>query len=162
MLIGGDASLYQDPMAKFREELQRRGWTAQNLQIDFRFATDLKQMNSSLTELVELAPDALFTNNTPTALAMREKTKTTPIVFAIVTDPVGSGLLSNLAHPGGNVTGFTNYEFSTKLAENGWNCSRRSRPVWPGPRSYSIQRQRPIRASILVHFRMLPRLCGWS
>jgi putative tryptophan/tyrosine transport system substrate-binding protein len=113
VLIGGDASLYQGPIAKFREELQRRGWTAQNLQIDFRFATDLKQTNSSLAELVKLAPDVLFTNNTPTALVMREKTKTTPIVFAIVTDPVGSGLLSNLAHPDGNVTGFTNYEFST-------------------------------------------------
>jgi putative tryptophan/tyrosine transport system substrate-binding protein len=112
-LIGGNASVYQGPMAKFREELQRRGWAAQNLQIDFRFATDLNQTNSSLAELVELAPDVLFTNNTPTVLAMREKTKTTPIVFVIVTDPVGSGLVSNLAHPGGNVTGFTNYEFST-------------------------------------------------
>jgi putative ABC transport system substrate-binding protein len=54
----------------------------------------------------------LLTNNTPAVLAMREKAKTTPIVFVIVTDPVSSGLVSNLAHPGGKITGFMNFEFS--------------------------------------------------
>jgi putative ABC transport system substrate-binding protein len=111
VLIGGYR--YSAPLAKFREELQKRGWTEQNLQVDVQFATDINQMNSSLTELVGRVPDVLFTNTTSAVLMMREKAKTTPVVFVIVTDPLGSGLVSNLARPGGQVTGFTNFEFST-------------------------------------------------
>ena len=90
VLIGGIEN-NRVPLAKFWEELEGRGWTGQSLQIDFRFATDINQMKSLVAQLVELAPDVLFTNNTPAVLAMREKAKTTPIVFVIVTDPVSSG-----------------------------------------------------------------------
>src|SRR5262249_41069503 len=104
------------PMTAFRQRLQQLGWAVgQNLQIDYSWASDLHRIRAFSAELVSLAPDVLFTMNTPSVLAMHDKTNAIPIVFAIVTDPVGSGLVSNLAHPGINVTGFTNYEFSTSV-----------------------------------------------
>jgi putative ABC transport system substrate-binding protein len=116
MLISGAENhpQWQAPMTAFRQRLQQLGWAVgQNLQIDYRWASDLNRIRAFAAELVSLAPDVLFTMNTPSVLAMHDKTNAIPIVFAIVTDPVGSGLVSNLARPGINVTGFTNYEFST-------------------------------------------------
>jgi putative ABC transport system substrate-binding protein len=116
MLMGGveNHPQWQAPLAAFRQGLQKLGWTVgQNLQVDYRWARNITQTQSFAAELVELAPDVLFTHNVPSILAMRNKTSTIPIVFAIVTDPVGSGLITNLAHPDGNITGFTNFEFST-------------------------------------------------
>jgi putative ABC transport system substrate-binding protein len=116
MLISGAENhpQWQEPVAAFRHRLQQLGWTVgQNLQIDYRWAPDIGRIQNSAAELVSLAPDVLFTMTTTSVLAMRDKTNAIPIVFAIVTDPVGSGLVRTLAHPGINVTGFTNYEFST-------------------------------------------------
>jgi putative ABC transport system substrate-binding protein len=116
MLISGAENhpQWQEPVAAFRHRLQQLGWTVgQNLQIDYRWAPDIGRIQNSAAELVSLAPDVLFTMTTTSVLAMRDKTNAIPIVFAIVTDPVGSGLIRTLAHPGINVTGFTNYEFST-------------------------------------------------
>jgi putative ABC transport system substrate-binding protein len=116
MLISGAENhpQWQEPVAAFRHRLQQLGWTVgQNLQIDYRWAPDIGRIQNSAAELVSLAPDVLFTMTTTSVLAMRDKTNAIPIVFAIVTDPVGSGLIRTLARPGINVTGFTNYEFST-------------------------------------------------
>src|SRR5262249_40271754 len=63
-------------------------------------------------ELARLARDALFVQGTPGTTALREAAPTTPLVFVMITDPVSSGLVSSLAYPGGNITGFTNYEYS--------------------------------------------------
>jgi len=63
-------------------------------------------------ELLAMAPDLILANSTPVTAALREQSRTVPIVFTQVTDPIGQGLVSNLAHPGGNITGFTSFEFS--------------------------------------------------
>ena len=63
-------------------------------------------------ELVALQPDLILSQNTPTTAALLQQTRTIPIIFAIVADPVGSGFVASLARPGGNVTGFTNIEAS--------------------------------------------------
>jgi putative ABC transport system substrate-binding protein len=63
-------------------------------------------------ELLAMAPDLILANSTPVTVALREQSQTVPIVFTQVTDPVGQGLVPNLAHPGGNLTGFTSFEFS--------------------------------------------------
>ncbi len=84
-----------------------------NIQIEYRWLSDtIDRTEAYAAELAALTPDVLVTSSTPAVRALRQKTSTTPIVFAIVTDPVTSGLVTSLAAPGGNVTGFTNFEFT--------------------------------------------------
>jgi ABC-type uncharacterized transport system substrate-binding protein len=95
--------------AAFREGLQKLGWTeGHNTQIDTRWATpdDAESMRRFAKELVALQPDLLLSSTTPTTSALLQQTRTIPIVFAIVADPIGSGFVANFARPGGNVTGF--------------------------------------------------------
>jgi putative tryptophan/tyrosine transport system substrate-binding protein len=95
--------------AAFREGLQKLGWKeGYNTQIDTRWAApdDAGSMRRFAKELVALQPDLLLSSTTPTTSALLQQTRTIPIVFAIVADPIGSGFVANFARPGGNVTGF--------------------------------------------------------
>ena len=99
--------------AAFREGLQKLGWAeGRNIRIDTRWATagDAESRQRFAKELVALQPDLVLSNNTPTTAAMLQQTRTIPIVFATVSDPVGSGFVASFPRPGGNVTGFTNIE----------------------------------------------------
>jgi len=100
--------------AAFRKRLVELGWVdGRNINIAYRWgAGSLDRMRLFAKELVQLNPDALVTISTPATAAMQAETRTTPIVFAWVSDPVGSGFVSSLAHPGGNITGFLNIETS--------------------------------------------------
>ena len=99
-------------LAAFMEGLASLGWRdGQNLRIDFRWAGgDVARMNGLAKELVELRPDMIFANTTPVTAAVKRETRTIPIVFAIVSDPVGAGFVESLPRPGGNLTGFINVE----------------------------------------------------
>ena len=101
-------------VAAFRNALRHLGWTeGRNLQIDYRWAAgDIALIRTFAKELVELQPDAIFARTTPVVAALVKETRTVPIVFAVVSDPVGDGFVASLARPGGNVTGFTNVESS--------------------------------------------------
>ena len=94
--------------------LQDLGWrNGRNLQIEYRWAAgDLDRTRALAKELVGLGPDLIVAGNTPVVAALMQQTRTIPIVFVMVSDPVGSGLVTNLARPDGNVTGFSNFEFS--------------------------------------------------
>jgi putative tryptophan/tyrosine transport system substrate-binding protein len=95
--------------AAFREGLQKLGWKeGYNTQIDTRWAApdDAGSMRRFAKELVALQPDLLLSSTTPTTSALLQQTRTIPIIFAIVADPIGSGFVANFARPGGNVTGF--------------------------------------------------------
>ena len=84
-----------------------------NLSIDFRWGTgERDQMRAFARELIELKPDLILGMTTPAVTALVEETKTIPILFVNIVDPLGRGLISNMARPGGNVTGFLNFEFS--------------------------------------------------
>jgi putative ABC transport system substrate-binding protein len=99
--------------AAFREELQKHGWAeGRNIRIDKRWAipSDPGSMRRLAKELVAQQPDSILSHNTPTTKAMLQHTRTIPIVFVIVADPVGSGLVASFARPGGNVTGFTLFD----------------------------------------------------
>jgi putative ABC transport system substrate-binding protein len=107
----------QDPEAQQRKAvvvaaLRDLGWiVGRNLQIDYRYLTGgAEELDAQATELVALAPDVLLTNSTPATRALQQATRTIPIVFALVLDPLASGLVTSLARPGGNTTGFTNFE----------------------------------------------------
>jgi putative ABC transport system substrate-binding protein len=99
----------QSFIAAFRDGLQKLGWTdGRNVRIDTRWpAFDAESRQRFAKELVALQPDLILSHTTLTTAALLQQTRTIPIVFATVTDPVGSGFVPNLARPGGNVTGFT-------------------------------------------------------
>jgi putative tryptophan/tyrosine transport system substrate-binding protein len=100
--------------AAFVLRLEQLGWTIdRNIQIDYRWLSDSIDRNEAYVEqLVALKPDVLVATSTAAVKAFRLQTHAIPIVFAIVTDPVSSGLVTSLSSPDGNVTGFTNFEFT--------------------------------------------------
>ena len=99
----------QSSVATFREELRKLGWTeGRNIEIDTRWATgDVESMKQFAKEFAALQSDLIVTVSTPATAAMLQQTRTIPILFVLVADPVGSGFVANLSRPGGNVTGFT-------------------------------------------------------
>jgi ABC-type uncharacterized transport system substrate-binding protein len=101
-------------LAVFRTELSRFGWVeGRNLQIDFRWgAGELDRIKRFAVELAELKLDLIVGRSTPATAALLQATRLIPIVFLVVSDPVGDGFVASVARPGGNVTGFTNVEAS--------------------------------------------------
>jgi putative ABC transport system substrate-binding protein len=99
----------QSWLAVFREELRKLGWTeGRDIEMESRLAgADVESMKRFAKELVALQPYLIVTSTTPATAAMLQQTHTIPVVFLLVGDPVGSGFVTNLARPGGNVTGFT-------------------------------------------------------
>jgi putative ABC transport system substrate-binding protein len=98
----------------FREGLAQLGLVdGRNLRIDYRWAGgDVDHIRAFAKELVELSPDIIVAYATPSVAALQQETRSIPIVFLSVTDPVGQGLVGSLAHPGGNITGFAVFEIS--------------------------------------------------
>jgi putative ABC transport system substrate-binding protein len=111
----------QARVAALKDGLKQLGWIeGQNFRGDYRwYAGDADRARVLAKELVELQPELIVAGATPGALALRQETRTIPIVFVPVTDPVGQGLVEGLARPGGNATGLSLFEFSvgTKLLE---------------------------------------------
>jgi ABC-type uncharacterized transport system substrate-binding protein len=93
----------------FEQGLEREGWSVgQNLGIEYRYAEgDSARMQAFAKELVELKPDCILGQSTPVTDALMRATRTIPIVFVAVSDPIGSGFVASMARPGGNITGFT-------------------------------------------------------
>jgi ABC-type uncharacterized transport system substrate-binding protein len=100
-------------LAAFLEGLRELGWTdGRNIQIETRFGGgDVGRIRAHAAELVALAPDVVVANTTPVIRALRQATSSIPIVMAGVNDPVEQGFVSSLAHPGGNITGFSFIDF---------------------------------------------------
>jgi ABC-type uncharacterized transport system substrate-binding protein len=95
----------------FRQKLQDLGWKeGQNLQIDYRWAAGPDRSTNYAAELVRLAPEVIVANGTPALSAVHQATRTIPVVFVVVVDPVGAGYVESLARPGGNITGFSTFE----------------------------------------------------
>jgi ABC-type uncharacterized transport system substrate-binding protein len=96
-------------MAAFRQGLQKLGWTdGRNISLDIRWATgERAAIERFARELVASAPELILASTTPATAALLQQTRSIPIVFALVSDPVGSGFVASFARPGGNVTGFT-------------------------------------------------------
>lgn len=106
-----------DRVAALREGLQKLGWMeGRNIRIEMRYgAGNAETMRAHAESLVRLKPDLLFAAATSSLAALSRATSSIPIVFAQVTDPVGAGYVGNLARPGGNITGFTQHEFSVGI-----------------------------------------------
>jgi putative ABC transport system substrate-binding protein len=103
----------QSFLAAFDMRLREFGWTdGKNVRIDYRWSGGEGRIAPLAKELVELKPNVLFAANTSCAVALRRYTLAIPIVFVQIADPVAAGLVTNLARPEGNITGFTNYEYA--------------------------------------------------
>jgi putative ABC transport system substrate-binding protein len=104
----------QARFAAFLDGLQQLGWTdGRNVQIDNRWVgSDAEYIRKHAVELVGLAPDVILASATITLVPLQQATRTIPIVFASAIDPVGTGLVANMARPGGNATGFVAFEYS--------------------------------------------------
>jgi putative tryptophan/tyrosine transport system substrate-binding protein len=104
--------LVKEYLSAFRQRLHELGWDeGRNIRFDFRFSGQVpERMRAGTQELVALAPDIIVVWANPAAAIVREATQTIPIVFVVVSDPVGGGFVTNLARPGGNITGFQNFE----------------------------------------------------
>ncbi len=109
MHLAADDPEGQSRLAAFLQGLQEAGWAVgRNVTIDVRWAAaDVESMKRFAKELVALQPDLIFTSSTPATAAMLQATRTIPVIFVLVADPVGSGYVASLPRPGGNVTGFT-------------------------------------------------------
>ena len=95
----------------FRDALAELGWVeGRNLRVDYRWAGDAGKLPGYAAELIAVMPDAIFVIGPEPAAALQRATRTVPIVFSNVSDPIGAGLISSLAQPGGNITGFASQE----------------------------------------------------
>jgi putative ABC transport system substrate-binding protein len=113
MSFAADDPEAQSRAAAFEHRLRELGWViGRNLRIEYRWADNAEVLRTHATELIGMAPDLILANSTPVMSALQEQRHAVPIVFTQVTDPVGQGLVLNLAHPGGRLTGFTSFEFS--------------------------------------------------
>jgi putative ABC transport system substrate-binding protein len=106
-------AIFQARVGAFLQELALLGWAiGRNLRVDIRWATtNAAEIRKQAAELVALAPEVILAAGDSTLPPLLELTRTVPIVFPVVVDPVGAGYVENLARPGGNVTGFMNFEY---------------------------------------------------
>ena len=115
MNYASDDAEGQARLAAFHQGLQQLGWTVgKNVQIDYRWgAGDADRIRKFAAELVALAPDVILSASSSSVAALQQATRTVPIVFTAVADPVGAGYVDSLARPGGNATGFSLFEYAT-------------------------------------------------
>ena len=113
MGLAADDAESQARLAAFAQGLQQTGWTVgQNLRIDYRWgAGNADTMRKHAVDLVALAPEVILAHSSAAVAPLLQASRTIPVVFTIVADPVGAGFVGSMAHPGGNATGFTNFEY---------------------------------------------------
>jgi putative ABC transport system substrate-binding protein len=99
-------------LAQKGARIRRTGLLGRNIAIDLRFAgLDAASIQARAHELVNSAPDVIVAHTSPIVAALKQAARTIPIIFSMVNDPVGQGIITNLARPGGNITGFTLIDF---------------------------------------------------
>jgi len=119
------ARLENDPVgqaeiAALFDNLRQLGWTVGaggNSQVDYRWpGSDIERIRADVAEIVGLQPEVILAHSTPVNLALQRVNRKIPVFFVNVTDPIGSGLVEGLSHPGGNITGFSNYDYELAIS----------------------------------------------
>ena len=126
-------------LTALRQGLARRGWSeGRNIRIDYRYAPAGARVQALANELVALQPDVILAHTVTVAAALQKESRTIPIVFVSLSDPIGSGFIDSLARPGGNLTGLTTFEPSiagkwlSMLKEV--TPESNAPPLWPIPK----------------------------
>jgi putative tryptophan/tyrosine transport system substrate-binding protein len=146
LFLQPDDAVSQSWLSAFLQETQQRGWRlGRNVAIDYRFANgNPDRLPSLAAEILALSPDVILTNGAIPLSVLQRSTRSVPVVFAAVTEPVVGGFVDSLARPGGNITGFTNFQYSMagKWLEMLLQMARQTRRValmqnpqnadWPG------------------------------
>jgi len=129
----------------FKQRLRDLGWIEnRNIRFEYRFTgQNADRIRAGAEELVAGAPDVILVWANPAVAALRQATQTIPIVFALVSEPVGSGFVANLAHPGGNMTGFQNFETAI-----GGKWLQLLREIAPGVRRIAVVYNQDIAANV--------------
>jgi putative tryptophan/tyrosine transport system substrate-binding protein len=114
MGLAADDQESQARLAAFAQGLQQAGWTVgQNIRVDYRFgAGNPETLRKQTAEFVAMNLEVVMAHSSAAVAPLLQESRTLPIVFTLVADPVGAGYVASLARPGGNVTGFTNFEYS--------------------------------------------------
>ncbi len=130
-------------LAAFAQGLQQSGWTiGQNIRIDYRWAgSNPDDLRGYAAELVALAPEVILAHSSGAVARLLQATRTIPIVFTVVADPVGAGFVESLARPGGHATGFTNFEYAF-----GGKWLELLKEIAPGVRRVAVLRESGIAA----------------
>ena len=114
--LAADDPQAQAFVAAFHQGLQQAGWTVgHNVRIDVRWSADRARLRRDAAELIALKPDVIVAGYGPTSSILQELTRTIPVVFAQAVDPVGQGTVESLPRPGGNMTGFTQFEYGLSV-----------------------------------------------
>jgi putative ABC transport system substrate-binding protein len=157
VLIGGDENdpVWKLRLSAFTQALADLGWTVgRNVRMDLRGGGgDTNRIRALAQELVGLRPDIILTGGTAATATVQRETRTIPIVFANVSDPVASGIVPRLDRPGGNITGFANFEAS--MGGKWLELLSEIAPASSGPQSCSIPTPLPYRL-ICPHLRWRP------
>ncbi|MFZ2079493.1 MAG: ABC transporter substrate-binding protein [Xanthobacteraceae bacterium] len=158
MALASDDPEAQARLAAFRQALQDLGWSAgHNVQFDYRWGVgDFELNRKNAAELVGLAPDVILATGTPTLEPLLRATRTVPIVFVQVPDPVGAGMVESLSRPGGNATGFFNPDYD--LAGKWLGLLKE---IAPKVTRVALLRE-PRELGSGVHRRLPPRPLVWS
>jgi putative ABC transport system substrate-binding protein len=141
-LTGADEARTRARFEAFRQTLAQLGWIdGRNVQIDYRWGEGKPDsIRKHAIELAALAPDVILVSGGASLGAILQASRAVPVVLTIVPDPVGSGFVDSLSRPGGNATGFMQFEYSLSgKVGNGWSCLRRSRRARRVRRSFGIQ-----------------------
>jgi putative tryptophan/tyrosine transport system substrate-binding protein len=156
-----DDGEYQSWMRTFLQGLGQSGWTVgRNLQVDTHWAgADVNVIRRRAVELVASAPDVIVAHGNGPVSALLQTTRTVPIVFPIAGDPVGTGLVNSLARPGGNATGFAQFEFS--LSGKWLELLKQIAPGVTEQQSFAMPDWEQAPASLL-RFRPWRQCSGWK
>ena len=132
-------------LSAFKQRLHELGWIeSRNIRFDYRFTgQDAERIRTGTEELIALGPDVIVAWSNTTVVTLQKATQTIPIVFAGASDPVGSGFVTNLSHPGGNITGFQNFE-----AEIGGKWLDLLKKIAPGVRRVAFVHSPKISANV--------------
>jgi putative tryptophan/tyrosine transport system substrate-binding protein len=129
----------QASIMALKQGLEKLQWTiGRNIRIDYRWGIDdVEKTRAATAELLALAPDVIMAGTSRAVATLQQATHTVPILFTTIYEPVAQGFVQSLAHPGGNITGFTMWRL--RSGQSGWSFSRRSHPLSTASHSCSIR-----------------------
>ena len=150
-------------VAAFEQSLAKLGWlVGRNIRIDYHwYLGEVALARAAIAQLLPQTPDVILAVGSPAVMVAQQATRAIPVVFVGVSEPIAQGFVASLAHPGGNISGFTNF-WSGAWEQNGSSCSKRSRHMSPASHSCSTRTRPSMRLHFFLRLRRPRRNMPWS